>query len=119
MSAQAVRSGQSAIPTVAVAGVINTTARHLRFLENGRPIYVRPCLVTNIDADTAFFVLVNADQTGAGDTASLTLFDFRVGPGATVDVTLGGRIAVESLSIFMPTGVSAVTDAVVSGWLPC
>ena len=119
MGANIVRGGLSDVPVTITAGVVNTTARTLAFLDpnvaGGSNSYARPCLVTNLDADTAFMVRVNGTDAAP---ASATVFDFLIAPRATVDVSLEGRIQVSTLSIWFPTGVSAVTDAVVSGWQP-
>lgn len=123
MGAMIVRGGPSVAPVTVTAGAVNGTARLLAFTRDGlvpdangaNLLYTRPCLVTNLDADTAFMVRVNGTTA---DPATATDFDFLIPFRQTVDVSLGGRIQVSTLSIFFPTGVSAVTDAVVRGWEP-
>lgn len=119
MSAVANRHGIAITPVVTTAGTVNTTARLLTFTEDGtiagNSIYVRPCWVSNLDADTDMYVRVNGTTAAP---ASATVFDYIVGPRTTRDVSEGGIIQVQTLSVWVPTGVSAVTDVVASGMRP-
>lgn len=108
MSASSNRIGVAEIPTTTTAGSPGTSDQVREFTR-----YVRPCYVTNTDGTNALFVRINGTDT---DPASATVFDVRVAPNTTIEITSNGIINVKTISLFMSAG--AYSTAIVSGWLP-
>lgn len=76
----------------------------------------RPCLITNLHASVPLFVKINP---AVGVTATATDFDIKIPAGigtngTTVDLSQGGQIAVQSLSVWAASLVVAA-EIVVRG----
>lgn len=118
MSAMANRHGVSVAPTVTTAGTVGTNDRVVQFQETGRPTSCRPVYVTNLDAANALFVKLNGSDA---NPASATSFDIRIpaltdaGIHTTVEITAGGIINVNTLSIFY-AAAGDFANAVIQGW---
>lgn len=105
------RTGTPQTPTTTTDGVVNTTAREVEFQDAaGGTSYARPCVVTNTDGTNILYVLVNE----SGATASNFLVSLNV--LQAVDVSFGGRLNVQTLSLWYAAG--DLDNARVRGWTP-
>lgn len=118
MSAVANRGGAPIAAVVTSAGTINSTPNVYGFF-NGTTssdpvISVRPCLVSNKNATAANVAYVKVNQLDASGTVHHVI----VPAGTTVDVSFGGRVNVQTLSVFMAAGAASYADINVWGWKP-
>ena len=102
MSSNAVRTGVPTTPTTTTDGTPGTSD-DVREFES----YTRPCIVTNISSEV-LYVLVNEEG------ASATNYAMQLAAGQAVDVSLGGHIAVQKVSLYF--AAAAYTLAQVRGW---
>jgi hypothetical protein len=112
MSDRGNRAGDPLVPTVEVAGTVNTLAREYIFDAGDSRTYARVAYITNlgvIGSGGPVYVLVN--EAEASPTNAL----FVVVAGQTVDLTANGRLNVTRVSVFVPTGVT-FAEARLTAW---
>lgn len=101
------RQGPGVPPTTTTAGTTGASDRFLTFA-----IPARPCILYN-DAAVTVFVKINVTESSP---ASSSDFDLKITAGGFIDLSLGGQVAVYTVSMYMASDDYA--NVIVKGWYP-
>lgn len=111
MSATSNRHGAPIQPDITTTGTPGALDQVRTFRDAAlRPLYVRPCVVTNLHATEDLFVLINEEN--ASDVNYLR----KVPAGEAIDFSFTGRLNVNFVSLYYVA--AAYSNAQVRGWTP-
>ena len=101
------RQGPGIPPVTTTAGTPGTSDRFYTFSTPARP-----CILYN-DTGVTVYVKMNVTESSPASTSD---FDLKITAGGFIDLSLGGQVAVYTVSVYAASG--SYDSVIVKGWYP-